>query len=54
MLKASVLSFASVLFVSSFAVAAPLKVKDASITFSAKANVGMVIDGTTCQQRLHH
>jgi len=48
MLKARVLSlFFAVAVASSVAAAAPLKVKDASIVFSAKANIGMVIDGTT-------
>jgi len=47
MTKASVLGLISFVGFAVAAQAAPLKVKDASITFSAKANVGMVIDGTT-------
>ncbi len=48
MLKATALPlFFPLALVSSMAAAAPLKVKDASIAFSVKANIGMVIDGTT-------
>ena len=47
MMKASVLGLISLLGIAASAQAAPLKTKDATISFSAKANVGMVIDGTT-------
>jgi polyisoprenoid-binding protein YceI len=47
MMKASVLGVISFIGFAVVAQAAPLKVKDATIAFSAKANVGMVIDGTS-------
>jgi polyisoprenoid-binding protein YceI len=43
----SFLLVSAVAFASSLALAAPVAVKGASIGFAAKANVGMVIEGTT-------
>jgi polyisoprenoid-binding protein YceI len=39
--------FLAVVFAAAAAAAAPLSVKGASVSFAAKANVGMVIEGTT-------
>jgi polyisoprenoid-binding protein YceI len=47
MVRRTALVVSAVAFLSSLAVAAPLPVKGATIAFAAKANVGMVIEGTT-------